>query len=350
MESLVNALDLLRRGGVVMIPLLGCSLISVAVMLERAVALRRADPDTAPLMARLRRHVEAGDLAAALEECRTTPGVIARVLESAMASLESRQQPLESGASPHEDGSGSHPGAPIPPALSLDGRLLVAPFNPFDTAALERRLEELALAETPELYRRLGWLDTIITISPLLGLLGTVLGMIGAFRILGATGAAHPTAITSGVAEALIATATGLAIAIVTLVGYNALSERVRGLLSMLELRATQLVNLLAAASERPIPRPDSTRSPGRTAPHAASTGTPPNPSPATDGETGAATIRGGAGRERGSPLPSMTDDETGDATRLTDASTVRGDDDARAADDDLHAAHEEPRDAEGGP
>ena len=79
----------------------------------------------------------------------------------------------------------------------------------------------------PQLRHGLPILDTIITVAPLLGLLGTVTGMIKAFAILDKPGVEGPTAITGGVAEALIATATGLGIAIVTLVGYNALTERV---------------------------------------------------------------------------------------------------------------------------
>ena len=82
-----------------------------------------------------------------------------------------------------------------------------------------------------QLRRGLPVLDTIITVAPLLGLLGTVTGMIKAFAILDKPGVEGPAAITGGVAEALIATATGLGIAIVSLVGYNALSDRARRLL-----------------------------------------------------------------------------------------------------------------------
>ncbi len=76
------------------------------------------------------------------------------------------------------------------------------------------------------LVRSLPVLDTIITVAPLLGLLGTVTGMIKAFHLAGRAGLNNPSLITGGVAEALIATATGLLIAIVTLLGYNALSAR----------------------------------------------------------------------------------------------------------------------------
>ena len=94
-----------------------------------------------------------------------------------------------------------------------------------------RAAEDVAVPPSAaQLQRGLPVLDTIITVAPLLGLLGTVTGMIKAFAILDKPGVERPTAITGGVAEALIATAMGLGIAIVTLVGYNALTERVRRL------------------------------------------------------------------------------------------------------------------------
>jgi biopolymer transport protein ExbB len=191
-----------------MYPLLLCSICSVAIMIERYLALKRAATDTEGLMDSVRSRLERGDVPGAIADCRSTPGPVAKVLAGGLQT------------------------------------------SNLDAPAIERRLEELALAETPELHKRLVWLDTIITISPLLGLLGTVVGMISAFRIIGSTGASHPTAITSGVAEALIATATGLTIAIFTLVGYNALTDRVRGIIGAMELRATQLLNLLADVHE----------------------------------------------------------------------------------------------------
>jgi biopolymer transport protein ExbB len=212
MNGLLNAVELIRRGGFVMYPLLLCSIFSVAIMIERYIALKRAATDTEGLMDSVRSRLERGDVSGAIADCRATPGPVAKVLAGGLQT------------------------------------------SNLDAPAIERRLEELALAETPELHKRLVWLDTIITISPLLGLLGTVVGMISAFRIIGSSGASHPTAITSGVAEALIATATGLTIAIFTLVGYNALSDRVRSIIGAMELRATQLLNLLADIHEGRVP------------------------------------------------------------------------------------------------
>lgn len=107
------------------------------------------------------------------------------------------------------------------------------------------------MQEVSRLGHRLGNLDTIITIAPLLGLLGTVTGMISAFNVIATReGISTPTAITGGVAEALIATATGLFIAIFTLVFYNNLQERVKGIVSEIETCGTGLVNVLSEIGE----------------------------------------------------------------------------------------------------
>jgi biopolymer transport protein ExbB len=113
-------------------------------------------------------------------------------------------------------------------------------------ALLEQTLQTAAMKELPALNRRLGVLDTIVTLSPLLGLLGTITGMIRSFQVVAtASGATAAPAITGGVAEALIATATGLAIAIVTLPVFNGLNERVREIIGEMELYGTQTQTLL---------------------------------------------------------------------------------------------------------
>jgi biopolymer transport protein ExbB len=75
--------------------------------------------------------------------------------------------------------------------------------------------------------------------------------MISAFRIISVSGTNHPAGITGGVAEALIATASGLAIAIVCLIGYNWCRDKLRQVTGEIELRATQLENLVAVNRER---------------------------------------------------------------------------------------------------
>ena len=108
--------------------------------------------------------------------------------------------------------------------------------------ALASRLEESVLVLAPQLDRRLWLLDTIITLAPLLGLFGTIIGMFHAFSVLAAPGHA-PAAVTGGVADALVATATGLFIAMLGLVAFNAFNNQVRQILLQLDSVKTMLLN-----------------------------------------------------------------------------------------------------------
>jgi len=201
---MLQFLHTLTQGGPVMVPLLACSLVAVSVIIERALVLRRAGAPSDLLMLELRRLLDEGRASEALEAARRNPGPVACVLAGGISAW-------------------------------------MAGKNP------EAAMEEEALAQLPALNYRLSVLDTIVTISPLLGLLGTVTGMIGSFGIIARTGTSHPAGITAGIAEALIATATGLVIAIISLIGYNHFTERVKGVTTQMELRATQLGNYLAA-------------------------------------------------------------------------------------------------------
>ncbi len=193
----------LSRGGFVMIPLLLCSLVSLAVIVERALFWRgeaeRSVPDRVLALA------EAGRL----EEARLAVG---------------------------EGRTG----------LS---RVLAAGLTHGNPAAADA-MEAAALAELPRMRQYLPALDTIVTLAPLLGLLGTITGMIDSFGILGAAGIGQPHAITGGIAEALIATATGLFVAIVTLVPYNAYLARGEREAERIEHYATRLLLALKGSRE----------------------------------------------------------------------------------------------------
>ena len=114
-----------------------------------------------------------------------------------------------------------------------------------DPVRLGEILEEAILWQAPEIDRRLWALDTIITLAPLLGLLGTIIGMFNTFQVLG-TDAGAPAAITGGVGEALVATACGLLIAIIGLVFFNSLNASVRLVVHQMETLKIMLVNRLA--------------------------------------------------------------------------------------------------------
>jgi biopolymer transport protein ExbB len=181
-------ISMLAKGGPVMVPLLVCSVLSLAVIIDRCgFWWRRRDLATSERALQLAAHAKF-DEAAEIAGGSRAPG--ARVIA---AGLEHRG-----------------PGA---------------------SQAMESvAQDELALAR-----RYLPVLDTVITLSPLLGLLGTVTGMIAAFGVLSTSGMNQPNAITGGVAEALIATAVGLGIAIATLVPYNYFSAKVERAAEVME-------------------------------------------------------------------------------------------------------------------
>jgi biopolymer transport protein ExbB len=114
-----------------------------------------------------------------------------------------------------------------------------------DRDVLADRLEESILHVVPKLDHTLWLLDTSVTLAPLLGLFGTIVGMFNAFAGLG-QGGAMPTQVTGGVAEALIATASGLFIAMFGLIFLNSLNNRVRLLVHQLETLKQMLINRYA--------------------------------------------------------------------------------------------------------
>ena len=195
---MTQAIDIIVKGGIVMIPLLACSLISLALTIERLIFWARIRSQQA--VQQMLALVEAGEFDKALRAGRDSHHPIARVMAAGLA---------------HR--------------------------NP----APAKAMEAAAQAQIPALKSGLGTLDTIITLAPLLGLLGTVVGMIGSFDIMSEAGMGQPHAVTGGVAEALIATATGLLIAILTLVPYNYFTTRVEKEMDAMEHFSSSLELLL---------------------------------------------------------------------------------------------------------
>jgi len=189
-----SLIQTLAKGGPVMIPLVVCSVVALAVVIERLGFWGRHG-DVGPAERALEL-AERGKVDEALEVARGSRTATARVVAAGLAERQA------------------------PPAAAM---------------------EAAAQAEMGRLRSYLPVLDTIITLSPLLGLLGTVTGMIAAFGILSTSGMNQPNAITGGVAEALIATAAGLAIAIATLVPYNYFLARADQALDTMERLASRL-------------------------------------------------------------------------------------------------------------
>jgi biopolymer transport protein ExbB len=107
--------------------------------------------------------------------------------------------------------------------------------------SLSKALEMAAMDEIKRMKKYLPVLDTVITASPLLGILGTVIGIIHSFKMLGMSGIQDPQAVTAGIAQALITTAAGLLIAILTLFPYNYFMSNVEKAAARIEKYATSL-------------------------------------------------------------------------------------------------------------
>jgi biopolymer transport protein ExbB len=107
--------------------------------------------------------------------------------------------------------------------------------------SMAKAMEAAAAEEVKRMQRYMGILDTMITVAPLLGIFGTVIGIITSFEVLGSTGIEHPQAVTSGIAQALITTAAGLGIAIFSVFPYNYFNARIHNAVQNIEKYATSL-------------------------------------------------------------------------------------------------------------
>ncbi|OIO61197.1 MAG: hypothetical protein COX57_00160 [Alphaproteobacteria bacterium CG_4_10_14_0_2_um_filter_63_37] len=172
-------IDLFVKGGPVMWPLLLFSLVAVAVILERGWSLRRGQVIPSDALSNLENLLDAQGVAAARNFARERSEPIFRVLETAL----------------------QHAG---------HGREVI-----------KEAVEEVGRREAAGLERYLNALGTVAASSPLLGLLGTVTGMIKVFTVISVQGVGDPAVLAAGISEALITTATGLTIAIPALVAHR---------------------------------------------------------------------------------------------------------------------------------
>lgn len=134
-------------------------------------------------------------------------------------------------------------------ALRRIGRL----FDDHDDAPLwrtEARIETAATKIERDMSRGLWLLETIVTAAPLLGLLGTITGMMRSFRLIGGDGLVNPAGVSGGVAQALVATAIGLIVALVALFAFNYFSRRVDRVMDEIETFANERLAEIRLARE----------------------------------------------------------------------------------------------------
>ena len=194
-----------------MYPLLISGLIALTVILERVLVFHRYYRTSPAMLSSIFEQLKGGHLAQAEESCRTVLTPASTVI---IAGLEHFKNPLDE---------------------------------------MELCMKNRAEAWVPVLEKRIDTIDTVITAAPLMGLLGTITGMMASFEVLSEKGVNEPNAITGGVAEALIATATGLVIALVCLVAYNYLTSQIKLFIYEVESVASKLVELRLAADRKQV-------------------------------------------------------------------------------------------------
>lgn len=197
--------SLFAHGGLTLAILLLASLWSWVIIVGRLLAFRRAEAASERLASRVAKLARAGQIAEARELAQTEEGSLARLLHAGL-------------------GHGSRDKAVL-------------------TEALQRKQAEELLA----LENKLAALGSIGSVAPYIGLFGTVLGIIRAFNSLGqgASDAAGAAVVSAGIAESLVATAAGLAVAVPAVVFFNAFSRRLSVLETRLELASSELVEAL---------------------------------------------------------------------------------------------------------
>lgn len=196
-----------QQGGVAMYPLILCSILSMAICLDRIIVLYRAGNSDAGLDETLRAQLANNQIREAADRCGRS-----------MSSL---------------------------------GRIARASLMANDPTAEHRQkvLERAVARESARLERRMSVLATIGSISPFVGLFGTVLGIMRAFRDIGIAGSAGGAVVATGVAEALITTAAGLFVAIIAVIAYNHLATWARGIVRDAELGVEELLSLVKSES-----------------------------------------------------------------------------------------------------
>jgi biopolymer transport protein ExbB len=209
MSGFLAGFQFLFHGGFMMIPLLASSLVALTVIVERWRAYHQQYQTPKGFIREVLEKAQSGKLADAIKDCDGKMIPVAVVLK---AGLEHFKNPV---------------------------------------AEMEIAMKNAGESWVPRLEKYVHILDTTITIAPLMGLLGTIIGMMGSFKVLTQSGVDDPYSITGGIAEALIATATGLVIALVCVIAHNYFNTLVKNFLYEMESAASRLMEARMASERR---------------------------------------------------------------------------------------------------
>ena len=204
-------MELLQKGGPLMWLILAASITAMGVFAERLVFFHRASIQTGDFLRGLSNLLKAKNFAEAIQECAGTPGPVPRVLHAVLLKHNAPRRELREIA------------------------------------------QEAGQLEVPRLEQNLGLLGTIAYATPLIGLLGTILGLLSAFQQITAHGGYSTAAeISGGVYESLLTSAAALTVAIPAFVGHNYLTSRVNDVIHDIERAAIELLELLDTSAAPP--------------------------------------------------------------------------------------------------
>jgi biopolymer transport protein ExbB len=203
--------ELLANGGLMLWFILLVSAVGVAVFIERFLYCHRAQINSTEFLNGVRTVLKRDNVVEALSICDATPGPVARLVKTAIVNRDNGRE------------------------------------------RVREALEDAGLVEVPRLEEKLNLLATIAQLAPLLGLLGTVLGFIRTFAYMQSQGLySHLSDLSTGIWQALICTAAGLAVAIPAHAGYNYLVSRVNSIVLDMERASTDIVNIVMDGGKEP--------------------------------------------------------------------------------------------------
>ena len=197
-EGPLNLLGTVYKGGVVVPVLITCFLTVIVLCVERWIALAKAKGkgNTTKFVEDVKAALRNHDLAKAEDLCRKQKGTVGAVVYATLQKYKEMEKDT---------------------VLSKEQKV----------ASIQATLEEATALEMPALQQNLPVLATLTTLGTLIGLFGTVLGMIKSFQALSASGAPDSTELSTGISEALVNTALGIATAALALIGYNFYTNKI---------------------------------------------------------------------------------------------------------------------------
>lgn len=260
-------LTLFADGGLMMYPLVLCSMIALGVIIAKAITLYIAHQGTHHVLEQVEELARSGDIEGAIEVARDTPGPAAAILLAGLRRIQNKQ--LAAG----------------------ELETMIATTGTIELGFLERGLVILA---------------TIANVAPLMGFLGTVAGMILAFAAIETAGNVEPSLVAGGIKVALLTTASGLVIAVPVNIAYNFFVTRIDTLIVDMEQGAQKVINLawdLEKDGKIEIARPEERWPTEQGFASKAAAASPPHQVTPSEPDVGAGEATGSAG-ESGENVP----------------------------------------------